>query len=427
MWLPPVSVIIPAHNEEKVICNSLRSVLRSRYPVFEVIVVSDGSTDRTLEVLREEFHLVRTTRPPLFKVPCRPTRAAFVSATEPRLLVVDKENGGRADALNAGLAFSRYHLVVCIDADSVVEPDSLLRCARPFSDPRTQAAGGVIRVLNGCRVVGGHLVEPGLPGNPLVVMQAVEYARAFFTQRPAFDTLGSLPIISGSFGMFRRQTLIEVGGFSNRTVAEDMELVLRLHHHFRSQPGRRAYRQVFVPDPVVWTEVPETIGDLGRQRRRWQRGLAQALWAYRHMLFRPRFGWLGMVVLPYYWLYELLEPVILALGYVLTVAGVLAGWLHQTALVGLFLLPVSLNLVISLMALFYGELPFGRYQGLRDLARLVFWSFTEPFWYRWLSVAWRLAGLWDALRAKQGWEKPERVGAWAVSPHDVRPGRGSSG
>ena len=411
VWTPPVSVIIPAYNEETTIVHTVHSCLQSRYPVFEIIVVNDGSTDGTLDVLTEAFQLVPVVRPPKVRVPFRKVRAIYASRNTPRLLVVDKENGGRADALNAGLAFSRYHLIACIDADSVVEPDSLLRCARPFADPRTVSAGGVVRVLNGCVVQGGRVTETGLPRNPLALMQAIEYTRAFFVHRPSIEALNALTLISGAFGLFRREVIAEAGGFSGKTAAEDMEMVLRLHHRY----GWSGWRQAFVPDPVVWTEVPETLRDLAAQRRRWQRGLATTLWMYRHMVLRPRYGWLGLVVLPYYWLYELLEPVVVTMGYLFSGVSAVAGWIAFDAFAGLVMLPVSVNLVISFMALIYGEVTFGRYQGMRDVLRLVFWTWTEPFWYRWLLVAWRLAGLWEALRGEQQWKKPKRNATWARS------------
>jgi cellulose synthase/poly-beta-1,6-N-acetylglucosamine synthase-like glycosyltransferase len=413
-WLPPVSIVISAYNEEATVVHAVRSCLRSQYPVFEVIVVNDGSTDGTLQVLADAFELAPTTRPPWARVPFRPVRATYASRKDARLLVIDKENGGRADALNAGVAFSRCHVVACIDADSIVEPDSLFRCAVEFSDPRTVSSGGVVRVLNGCKIQDGAVVETGLPRNPLTVMQAIEYTRAFFVHRPAVEAFNALTIISGAFGLFRRQVVVDTGGFSSQTVAEDMEMVFRLHEQFVSRSVRAAYRQAFVPDPVVWTEVPETPQDLGRQRRRWQCGLAMTLWMYRHMLLRPRYGWFGLVVLPYYWLYELLEPVVLSVGYAFATAAWAAGWLGPEVLLGLVAVPVSLNLVLSLLALVFGEVPFGRYQGIRDITRLVFWTLTEPFWYRWLLVLWRLAGLWDALRGRQQWDKPRRYGSWAV-------------
>jgi cellulose synthase/poly-beta-1,6-N-acetylglucosamine synthase-like glycosyltransferase len=412
--LPPVSFVIPAFNEAPTIVQTVRSCLRSDYPFFDVIVVNDGSDDATLATLMEAYELCPTTRVPRVRVPFRRVRGVYVSRLEPRLLVVDKDNGGRADALNAGLAFSRAHLIACIDADSIVEPDSLLRCARAFADPRTVSAGGVVRVLNGCTVRDGKVIETSLPRNPLAVMQAIEYTRAFFVQRTAMEAFNALAIISGAFGLFRREDVVAAGGFSGATAAEDMEMVLRLHRHLRQRQGA-AYRQVFVPDPVVWTEVPEKVRDLGGQRRRWQRGLATALWMYRGMVLNPTYGWFGMVVLPYYWLYELGEPLVLSIGYGTAALAAAVRWLSPEAFVGLVALPLSLNLVLSLLALVYGEVPFGRYRGLRDVLRLVFWTVTELLWYRWLLVIWRLVGLWQAARrSRPQWERPTRLGHWAA-------------
>ncbi|MBT9259086.1 MAG: glycosyltransferase [Clostridiales bacterium] len=401
-WLPPCSILIPAYNEATTIVDTVESCRRTRYPLFDIIVVNDGSQDETLQVLQETYDLVPTPRPPWSKVPHRPVKQVYFSRKDPRLLVVDKENGGRADALNAGLTYSRYPLIACIDADSIVEPESLFRCAAAFSSEDVVAAGGVVRVLNGCRLREGNLEEVHLPQSPLATMQVIEYTRAFFVQRPAMARRNALAIISGAFGVFRREMVVALGGFEGRTSAEDMEMVLRIHGAW----GRG--RQAFVPEPVVWTEVPETWKDLGGQRRRWHRGLALTLWRYRHLLFSRTHPWLGWVVLPYFWLYELLEPLVLLLGYGFTAFIWLAGKLTAAHALGLFLLPVGANLFLSSASLLLGEVPYGRYRDIRDVIRLILWTLSEPFWYRWILTFWRLSGFWSALHQEVVWEKPRR-------------------
>ncbi len=394
--LPPISLLVPAYNECDSIVNSIKSLLNSNYPVFEVIVINDGSTDTTLYEITQAFDLRPTSRPPLFQTPCKPIKGVYVSGLYSNVIVVDKENGGRADALNAGLNFARFHLVARVDADSVVERDSLLRCVRPFIDPRTIAAGGVVRILNGCKIEDGKVREIGLPDNPLVIMQAIEYTRAFFVMRPATDEWNAVPLISGTFGLYRRDIVVDLGGFDPRTVGEDMELIMRLHEQYSIE--RREYRIAFVADPVAWTEAPATLRGLARQRARWHRGLAEVLWQYRHMLFNPRYGAVGMFVLPFYWLFELLEPVFLLAGYLFIILGIITGHASFSILFSFLVLNVGLNLIISSLALFYGETRFTRYQNPNDVIYMAIWSATEPLWYRWLTVIWRSQGLFSALK-----------------------------
>lgn len=410
--LPPVSLLAPAYNEESLVVEAVKSLLQSNYPQFEVILINDGSKDRTLERLIEAFELVPTTRSPYVRVQSKPVRAIYTSRRHPALVVIDKENGGKADALNAGLNVARYHLIACLDADSVLERDSMIRAVRPFlEDPNTVASSGVVRIANGCRVANGQVTEIGLSQRPLVIMQVLEYARAFFLSRVAFSEWNALPVISGAFGVFKRSVVADLGGFRTDTVAEDMELVMRIHdHHLKN---RIPYRVAFVADPVAWTEAPERIGELAKQRSRWHRGLGQVLWRYRHMLLRPRYGVLGSLVLPFYWVFELLEPVMLVIGYVSMALSIYAGLTGWTSLLGLFGLVAGTNLIIGLVSLLYEEVSFGRYNKPTDILRAVLYSFTDPFWYRWLSVSWRMKGLWHLVTGKQHWGHVRRSAAWS--------------
>ena len=248
--LPSISVIAPAYNEARSIRESVRSFLSLDYPSLTVIVVNDGSTDDTLATLIEEFRLYRSSRTPSEALASEPIRAVYESRDPIPLIVVDKENGGKSDALNAGLRVARSKLVAAVDADSLLEPGSLFTVVRPFlEDDITVATGGIVRVVNGCRVRHGRVEEVSTPSRALTLFQTVEYLRAFLGGRVAFSFMNALLLISGAFGLFRRSAVVEVGGFSRATVGEDMELVLRLHHLARREG--RPYRIVFVPDPII--------------------------------------------------------------------------------------------------------------------------------------------------------------------------------
>ena len=322
-----VSVVVPAYNEEAVIVTSVQAMLSMRYPRHEVIVVDDGSTDATFERLRAAFDLVPVRR----EVPADlPTRATLVDVQVPRdgrtrLVVVRKENSGRSDAINVGINAAVEPLVLFVDADSILDPDALIGVTKPFADDPTRvvATGGVIRAANGCKVVDGRIVEVNLAHAWIVRIQVVEYLRAFLLGRTGWSRFGALILISGAFGMFRRDVLVEVGGLDPDSIGEDFELVMRLHRHMID--NRRDYRVQFVAEPVSWTEVPVTAKVLRSQRKRWHRGLWETLWKYRGMLFNPRYGRVGLVAIPHYWAFELIAPLLELVGLVL-VAG-LGGFL----------------------------------------------------------------------------------------------------
>src|SRR3954468_14711266 len=359
---PPVSILLPAYNEEAGVVQSVHALLQLRYPELEVIVVNDGSRDATLERLTEAFELVPAPRALRGTVAHAPISATYRSPHRPELLVLDKENGGKADALNAGVDAARYPYVCAIDADAIIEPDALLRVAKPLlDDPHlVVATGGIVRIVNGCRVEDGRVVDVRLPAAGLPTLQVIEYFRAFLVGRVGWSQLRALLIISGAFGLFRRDTVEAVGGWSPDTVGEDMELVVRLHRHMRERGF--PYRVQFVPDPVCWTEAPETLRVLSRQRRRWQRGLAETLWCHRRLLFNPRYGALGLAAVPYFVIFELLGPVLGVLGYlVLPVAAVL-GVLSLGYLIAFLLVAVLLGQLLSISALALEEFSFQRHE-----------------------------------------------------------------
>jgi cellulose synthase/poly-beta-1,6-N-acetylglucosamine synthase-like glycosyltransferase len=411
---PPISVLVPAYNEEAVIVESVRSLLALRYPAFEVVVVDDGSTDGTLARLYEAFDLVPVRRAQRDAVRSLPVRTAYVSRRNPALVVLAKENGGKADALNAGLNAARHPYVCAVDADALIEEDALLRVAKPIlDDPELViATGGIVRVANGCEIDHGRVARVGLPKSRLATLQTVEYLRAFLVGRVGWSRANLLLIVSGAFGLFRRELVEAVGGYSRATVGEDVDLVVRLHRHMRERG--EPYRIEFVPDPVCWTEAPEDLRGLSGQRRRWQRGLVEALWNHRRAFANPRYGALGLVALPYFALFEVLGPFLALAGPPLTLLAWLAGAVSPTYVVAFFAVSVLLGLLLSVAALVLEELSFRRQTSGRELARLLAYTLGEHFGYRQLNDFWRLEGLVDVLRGRRGWGELRRRGFLAV-------------
>lgn len=406
---PTISILAPAYNEEASIEESLRALLALKYPRLEVIVISDGSKDQTVQVLIERFDLVPVKRIYQQSIKTKPVRGLYRSATYPALVVVDKENGGKADALNVGLSFARSELVCAMDADTLIEGDGLQRMVRPFLHyPDVVATGGTIRVVNGSEVRFGRIVKTRVPSQPLAGLQVVEYLRAFLFGRLGWNRLGGNLIISGAFGLFRRESVLAAGGYLHDTVGEDMELVLRLKRlsYERGGPGRIA----FVPDPVAWTEVPESLKVLGRQRDRWHRGLADVLWRHRGMFLNPRYGITGVFVFPYYVFFELLAPVVEAAGLIAIALSLTFGAVDWTFALLFYLTAYGLGTALTAFTLVLEDVSFHRYETFRDRWLLFCWTLLENLGYRQLTVYWRLRGLWKFLRGRKEWGAMERKG-----------------
>ncbi len=420
---PPISILLPGYNEEAGVVESVRSLLSLRYPEFEVIVINDGSTDTTLARLETAFELVPVRKAMRGSIPCEAIRGVFVSRSNPGLIVIDKDNGGKADALNAGVNAARFPYVCAVDADAILEEDALLRVAKPLLDEPdlVAATGGIVRIANGCTIEHGRVIEVGLPKSRLATLQTVEYFRAFLVGRVGWSKLQSLLIISGAFGLFRRSLVEAVGGYSTGTVGEDMELVVRLHRHLRERG--EDYRIEFVPDPVCWTEAPEDMRTLSRQRRRWQRGLAETLWCHRKLTFNPRYGLLGMFGMPYFMLFELLGPVIEFLGYVALPIAVILGMLSVTYLIAFAIVAILLGVLLSVSALALEEFSFRRHRSGMDVTRMLTYSVLENFGYRQLVTFWRALAYVDLARGRKDWGVHKRKGIGYASTPGAAPGQ----
>jgi cellulose synthase/poly-beta-1,6-N-acetylglucosamine synthase-like glycosyltransferase len=406
----PISVIVPAFNEGPGIVESVRSLLSLRYPVFEVIVVNDGSTDETLARLTEAFDL-RPSRAVFRKtLPTLPVRGIYRSAVQPKLVVVDKANGKKADAMNAGLNVSRYPLFCAVDGDSILEKDALLKVVRPFlEDPeRMIGAGGIIRLSNGCVVQEGQVIRVGIPKNWIARFQILEYLRAFLGGRLGMSMIRSTLIISGAFGIFRKDIAMACGGYRAASITEDMDLVIRMQKHMHEK--KKPFRIQFIPDPICWTEAPESLRVLARQRSRWHRGLIQTLVRFRHMLFNPRYGVAGMFAMPFYAVFEMAGPYIECLGYALFASHVLLGQVNYPFAVTFFFVAIFYGTFVSLLAILLEELSEHRYPKVRDILILTAAGIAENLFYRqYLSIirAWSLIAY---LKGKNEWGAMQKRG-----------------
>lgn len=412
---PPITIIVPAFNEEAMCVEAVRALLAMQYAEFEVLVVNDGSQDRTVDLLSEAYALKRSARLPSAELPAAEVRCLYRSRTHPNLWLIDKANGGKADATNAGLNYTRTPLFCVIDADGILERDALARISRPFlEDARTIAAGGIIRIVNGSIVRHGTVEDPRLPRNFLARVQVLEYLRAFLTGRVAWSEVNATLIVSGAFGLFKRSVVVDAGGFATDTVGEDMELVLRLHRYCRERGI--PYRVTFVPDPVAWTEAPETLRGLGNQRDRWQRGLIQCLMRHRRLLFNPRYGAVGLLAFPYFFFLEMLGPMIELVGYLAFVVTVVSGRASAAFIVAFLLLAMVFGVVLSAVAVSLEELTLRRYARWSDLWSLLALSVAENVGYRQATLFWRVRGTFSAFRRSKGWGAIPRKGFTARPP-----------
>jgi cellulose synthase/poly-beta-1,6-N-acetylglucosamine synthase-like glycosyltransferase len=405
---PVVSIIMPAFNEALTIEDSVRAVLALDYEAREIVVVNDGSSDDTLAILQRAFHLLPAPLAIAQALKTAAVRGLYRSIDEPGLVVIDKQNGGcKSDAANAGINAATGALVLIVDADTMLEPDSLRRAAMPFlEDPTTVAVGGYVAIANGCRIEDGRIADVALPRSWLARFQIVEYMRSFLLFRVACASGNGVTLISGAFGLFRRDAVIEVGGYDHTAIGEDMDLTLRLQAFFRARG--RPIRIGFAPYPFCWTQAPEDFASLRAQRTRWRRGLLQVLWRHRRIIGNPRYGIVGAGVMPYTVFFEGLGPLLETAGYIVTTIAVCLGllnWQHYKVLLAVSFL---FGAAVTLMAVLLNDVATRRYLRGRDLALLLAVAVLENIGYRQLNSWWGLLGTFQAATGKGGWGPMKR-------------------
>lgn len=413
---PPISIIAPAYNESASVVESVRGFLHTEYPQLSVIVVNDGSKDDTLQRLKDAFDLVPVDQVVHRRLETKPVRQVYQSADDNRLWVIDKENGGKADALNCGLNLSRSPLVCCVDADTIVERKALLHLVEPFlyEEVEVAAVGGTVRLANGCAVKEGSIVAIDLPEKWIARFQIVEYLRAFLFGRLGYNAFGGGLIISGAFGVFSRRAVIEAGGYLEGSVGEDMELVVRLHRRFREQGI--PYKVVYLPDPICFTEAPESYQVLGRQRDRWHRGLIDTLWRHRDMFLNPAYGATGLLVYPIFVLLEFLGPLVELFGYFWFLVSVTLGGIDSNFAMMFFLVAFFWGFLLSLGSLLLDDLEGGLPPASWEMRRgLIIAALAENLGYRQLTLIFRLRGMYSYLRGSQSWGNMMRKGYQKVA------------
>ncbi|MDH5729717.1 MAG: glycosyltransferase family 2 protein [Gammaproteobacteria bacterium] len=401
----PISVIVPAYNEEQTMVECVESLLKLQYAEFEIIIVNDGSCDETLKKLVKAFQLVPFPEAYRKHLASMPIKQIFVSRTHAKIKVIDKENGGKADALNAGINMARYGLFCAVDADSILQRDCLVKVVQPFlEDTRTIAAGGSVRIANGCRFQNGYLHDAGLPKQILPLFQVAEYLRAFLFGRLGWSPLNALLIISGAFGVFRKEAVITAGGYRADCIGEDMELIVRMHKIFRQQ--KKTYRIKFVPDPICWTYAPSQFKRLISQRIRWHHGLAESLFKNKDLFLSRYGGVVGWVAYPFMLVFEWFSPVIEILGFTVVIVGLANGMILWDVFVLFFVIAVGFSVLLSLVAVMLEEMSFHLYPKPIYILKLFIVAIFENTGYRQFVNVWRLYAMIErALGVKPSWGK----------------------
>lgn len=412
-YAPSVSLLAPAYNEAANIIENVRSLLAVHYNNIELIVINDGSKDDSLQKLIEAYNLVKVPFLVNEKIKTKPIRGIYKSRNSlyHKLIVVDKVNGGKADALNTGINVASNKYLVCVDVDCILEQDAMLKLIKPFlekTNKRVVATGGVIRIANSCEVVNGKLVKVHLPKQLLPRMQTLEYIRAFLLGRMAWSRMNGLLIISGAFGAFDREIAIKAGGYNHATVGEDMELIVRMRRYMHE--NKIPYKVSFIPDPLCWTEAPASFKVLGRQRNRWTRGTIETLQIHKKMFFNPRFGILGILSYPYWFFYELLAPLIEFSGLVGLIIFAMAGYISWPFFLSLLAFILSFGFLYSVFAILVEVLTFNQYKRRTDILKLILIALAEPLFFHPFVVWSAVRGNLDFIRKKKSWGEMTRQG-----------------
>jgi len=405
--LLPISLLIPAYNEEENVVQNVKSLLKMNYPQFEIILVNDGSTDRTHDKIISAFNLYQIEFSMKVSVKTQKIRGVYYNIEYPNLLYVDKENGGKSDALNAGINVSSYPLFASLDADSRLEKDALLKLSREFlKDRNTVVAGGIVRIANGSIIRDGVFEGFSIPDRVVERFQIVEYYRSFLSGRVSWGLTNSMLIVSGAFGVFKKDVVVEAGGYKTSTIGEDMEIVVRIHRLMHKK--KRKYKIVFCEDSVCWTQGPMSLRDLRSQRRRWQIGLMDSLISHRALFLNPLYGAVGLLAVPYNWIFEMLGAVIEVLGYLFIPFSLILGELNIFFFCTYFLLAALLGIILSIGSIILEQYTQKSAMTSKQYLQISLYSILENFGYRQLITLFRVEGMFKYRKLKSTWGKIKR-------------------
>lgn len=406
-YTPPVSILVPCYNEENTIVDNVKALMNLEYREYEIIIINDGSTDESLKALKDNFDFKMTDIPYRKQIETERVKSIYISTLYDNIVLINKENGGKADALNAGVNMCKFPLFTAIDADSIIERSSLIKVIRPFiEDPSVIVSGGIVRPINDSEVDSGFLQKINLPKNILARFQVVEYLRAFLFGRISWSSINSLLIVSGAFGVFQKRVVIEAGGYTKNTIGEDMELVVKIHRIMKEQ--KRVYKIVFVPDPVCWTQVPEDIKTLKSQRMRWHKGLIDTVTNHNKVIFNKNYGSVGMLGMPYYLLVEVVGVLIEVFGYIFVLFSLWYGIIDIEFAVIFFGVSVLYGVFLSIGAVFLEEYNFKKYDKISEYLLLVLYGFLENFGYRQMMTIWRFIAFFNYRRNNNSWGNMKR-------------------
>lgn len=405
-----ISLIVPAYNEEKNIVQSVKSFLNQQYGNYEVIVVNDGSKDKTLESLLKEYTFKEVAiHPEQFKLCQSPIKKIYF-CKEKNLTIIDKENGGKADSLNAGIDLARYEYTCSVDADSILDPQAFSRVMLEFAiNPELLACGATIRVVNGVIVEDGKVKKIKLPTSYIELCQLIEYTQSFLMGRLGWQYYDATMIISGAFGIFNKNAIKELGGFDKNSIGEDMDLIIRMHKHFLKKEGKQ-YTIGFIPDPLCWTEVPSDMSTLSNQRNRWQRGLLSSIFNGDEILFSTKKSFFSRLAIPFYLITEFLSPIIEILSYILLAIGLYFKFINYKIVILFFVISILFSVILSLTALIYEEKSFSKDMTLGQLLFLFLGSIFMNVGYRQFMAFQRLKGVVDFYLKRNAWGKMDRTG-----------------
>ena len=414
--LPSISIIAPAYNEEASIIENIRSLLSLEYPKIEVIVVNDGSKDHSLQKVIDYYGLVKVQYANNGTIPTAKVRGIYKSTmvAYDNLIYIDKENGGKADALNAGINISRSDLFLAVDVDCIIEHDAILRMVKPFieeeGDRRVIAAGGVVRIANSCKIKDGRITEINYPKNMWAKFQVLEYIRAFTLGRMAWSRINGLLIISGAFGLFDCRLVRKVNGYDTSSVGEDFELVVRLRKYMHNVTKQK-YKVAFIPEPLCWTEVPSKLKILKNQRNRWTRGSIDTILKHKDLFFNPKYGKMGLISFPYWVFFEWLAPIIETVGLLYFLFMIIFESVNMQVFSALLVFVISFSFFFSSFSIYYETYVFNRYKGAKFIVSVVITALAETIIYHPLNVFFALLGNFDFFikRDKLGWGKMTRT------------------